>query len=67
MHKGSRVTSTEEAIKVDKRRNVPAPGHYNNMPKDNVLQIPKTTDNQIKMVDDCKYIAMQTPGCKYDF
>ena len=37
VHPGKRVTSTEEAMKNDKRRNVPAPGVYNNMPKERVL------------------------------
>ena len=60
------MTSTEEAMKIDKRRNVPAPGVYNNMPKDRVLQVPKQTDNQLKMNDHCKYVAMQTPGAVYD-
>jgi len=41
MHPGKRVTSTEEAIKTDRKRNVPAPGIYNNMPKERVLQVPK--------------------------
>ena len=63
---GSRQTVLAEAIVLDKRRNIPAPGAYNNLPKERVLQVPKTTDNQIKMNDHCKYIAQQTPAAQYD-
>jgi hypothetical protein len=66
MHPGTRITSTEQAIKIDKRKNVPAPGKYENMPKERIQKVPKTTDNQIKMNDHCKYVAMQTPGAMYD-
>lgn len=51
---------------MDKRKNVPAPGKYENMPKERVLKVPKTTDAQLKMNDHCKYVAMQTPGAVYD-
>jgi hypothetical protein len=64
---GDRQTFLAEAIKNEKRRKIPAPGAYENMPKANVLQVPKTTDNQLKMNDHCRYTAMQTPAAQYDF
>lgn len=66
IHPGNRVTFVDEAVKFDKRRHIPAPGTYNNLPKDRVLQVPKTTDKQLKMNDHCMYIAEQTPAAKYD-
>lgn len=40
-HPGQRVTFVEEAIKFDKRKHIPAPGVYNTLPKERVLQVPK--------------------------
>ena len=38
---GDRLTVLAEAIKIDKRRNIPAPGTYSKFPQARVLQVPK--------------------------
>jgi len=49
---GKKETILSEIIRTEKKRNIPAPCAYNNVPKYKVQQVPKSTDNQMKFCDD---------------
>jgi len=45
-------TSMTEHIRMEKKKKVPPPWAYNNVPKYKVQQVPTSTDNQMKFCDD---------------
>ena len=51
---GSRITIPAEEMRIQKKKNIPAPSAYNNLPKPNHLGLAKSNVPQLSFYEDCK-------------
>ena len=63
---GSRITIPAEEMKIQKKKNVPAPNAYNNLPLKNHLGLAKSSVPQLSFFEECKQKSLLVPGSKYD-